>query len=178
VSSCVARCWVRVCTAVRPTAFSQYSETHSTTRCLFFPHFHNTSLLIPSMYKHTASCTPTEWPTSTCCVPYGCNLATDSRNSLHCIASLSPNILLESSWNVMAPTDARERKWRGKWQMEWVASTLHITSEHSVSSITRVQLKCDGRRWRTGGEVKGKMANAVGIQYSSHYLGTWCIQHY
>jgi len=26
--------------------------------------------------------------------------------------------------------------------------------------------------------VKGKLANGVGSQYSSHYLGTWCIQHY
>jgi hypothetical protein len=30
----------------------------------------------------------------------------------------------------------RERKWRGNWRMEWVASTLHTTSEHVVSSIT------------------------------------------
>ena len=28
------------------------------------------------------------------------------------------------------------------------------------------------------GEVKKKLANGVGSQYSSHYLGTWCIQHY
>jgi len=28
-----------------------------------------------------------------------------------------------------------------------------------------------------GGEVKGKLANGVGSQYSTHYLGTWCIQH-
>ena len=42
----------------------------------------------------------------------------------------------------------------------------------------RVQLKCYGTRWRAGGEVKGKLANAVGSQYPSHYLGTWCIQHY
>ena len=39
-------------------------------------------------------------------------------------------------------------------------------------------MKCDGTRWRTGGEVKGKPANGVGSQYPSHYLGTWCIQHY
>jgi len=44
--------------------------------------------------------------------------------------------LLESSWNVMAHGDAREGKWRGNWRMEWVTSTLHTTSEHSVSSIT------------------------------------------
>jgi hypothetical protein len=30
----------------------------------------------------------------------------------------------------------------------------------------RVQLKCDGTRWRTGGEVKGKLAKGVGSQYS------------
>ena len=31
---------------------------------------------------------------------------------------------------------AREGKWRGNWRMECVASTLHTTSEHGVSSIT------------------------------------------
>ena len=41
-----------------------------------------------------------------------------------------------------------------------------------------VQLKCDGTRWRKGGELKGKLANGVGSQYPSHYLGTLCIQHY
>ena len=42
----------------------------------------------------------------------------------------------------------------------------------------RVQLKRDGTRWRALVEVKGKLANGVGILYPSHYLGTWCIQHY
>ena len=32
---------------------------------------------------------------------------------------------------------------------------------------SRVQLKCDGTRWRTGGEVKGKLVNGVGSQYPS-----------
>jgi hypothetical protein len=36
----------------------------------------------------------------------------------------------------MAHGDAREGKWRGNWRMEWVAITLHTTSEHGVSSIT------------------------------------------
>jgi hypothetical protein len=48
----------------------------------------------------------------------------------------------------------------------------------SLGQHVRAQLKCDGTRWRTGGEVKGKLANGVGIQYPSHYLGTWCIRHY
>jgi hypothetical protein len=45
-------------------------------------------------------------------------------------------IVVQSSWNVMAHGDAREGKWRGNWRMAWVASTLHTTSEHGVSSIT------------------------------------------
>ena len=47
-----------------------------------------------------------------------------------------------------------------------------------LNTAVRLQLKCDGTRLRTGGEVKGKLANAVGSQYPSHYPGTWCIQHY
>jgi hypothetical protein len=43
---------------------------------------------------------------------------------------------IESNWNMMEHGDAREGKWRGNWRMEWVASTLHTTSEHGVSSIT------------------------------------------
>ena len=42
----------------------------------------------------------------------------------------------------------------------------------------RLHLKCDGTRWRTAGEVKGKLTNGVGSQYPSRYLGTRCIQHY
>jgi hypothetical protein len=44
--------------------------------------------------------------------------------------------LVESSWNVMAHGDAREGKWRENWRMEWIANTLHTTSEHGVSNIT------------------------------------------
>jgi len=49
---------------------------------------------------------------------------------------LDGHLVLDSNWNVMAHGDAREGKWRGNWRMEWVASTLHNTSEHGVSSIT------------------------------------------
>jgi hypothetical protein len=35
---------------------------------------------------------------------------------------------------------AREGKWRGNWRMEWVASTLHTTLEHGVSSITTADM--------------------------------------
>ena len=46
------------------------------------------------------------------------------------------SLFLGSSWNVIAHGDARQGKWRGVWRMRWVASTLHTTSEHGVSSIT------------------------------------------
>jgi hypothetical protein len=42
----------------------------------------------------------------------------------------------------------------------------------------RLHFKCDGTRWRMGGEVKGKLANGVASQYPSHYLGTRYIQDY
>ena len=48
----------------------------------------------------------------------------------------------------------------------------------SLYEYCSLQLKCDGTRWSTGREVKGKLANGVSGQYSSHYLGTWFIQHY
>ena len=51
------------------------------------------------------------------------------------VGRLYPPFMVDSSWNVTAH-DAREGKWRGNWRMEWVASTLQTTSEHSVSSIT------------------------------------------
>jgi hypothetical protein len=53
-----------------------------------------------------------------------------------------------------------------------------LISRSSDTTFRRLQLKCDGTRWGTGGEVKGKLANGVGSQYSSHYFGTRCIQHY
>jgi len=42
---------------------------------------------------------------------------------------------VDSSWNVIAHGDAREGKWWGNWRMAWLASTLHTTSEHGVTSI-------------------------------------------
>jgi len=43
---------------------------------------------------------------------------------------------VQPSWNVMVHGDGWEGKWRGNMRVEWVASTLHTTSEHGVSSIT------------------------------------------
>jgi hypothetical protein len=43
---------------------------------------------------------------------------------------------------------------------------LCILTLDETRQFGRVQLKPDGTRWRTGGEVKGKLANGVGSQYS------------
>ena len=61
--------------------------------------------------------------------------------------------------------DGQPRVIQGSWDM-------------GVAWCSRLQLKCDGTRWHTSGAVKGKLANGVGSQYPSHYLGTWCIQDY
>ena len=65
---------------------------------------------------------------------------------------------VESSWNVMAHGGAREGKWRGNWRMEWVASTLHTTSEHGVSSITTADAHTSAAssrlNWRHPGRFK------------------------
>ena len=55
---------------------------------------------------------------------------------------------VQSSCNVMENGDAREGKWRGSWWMEWVASTLHTTSEHGVSSITTADAHTSAARSR------------------------------
>ena len=62
-----------------------------------------------------------------------CRVTWEFSERLHMYSRL---FMIDSSWNVMAHDDARERNWRGNWRIEWVASTLHTTSEHSVSSIT------------------------------------------
>ena len=59
--------------------------------------------------------------------------------------------------------------------MEYVASTLHTTPEHGVASITTAEAHTSGCQQST--ELTPP-ANLVGSQYSSHYLGTWCSQHY
>jgi len=59
---------------------------------------------------------------------------------------------VESSWNVIVHGDAREGKLRRNWRMEWVANTLHSTSEHGVSSITTADVHTSaassGLNWR------------------------------
>jgi hypothetical protein len=90
----------------------------------------------------------------------------------------------------MAHGDAWEGKWKGNWWMEWVASTLHTTLEHGVSSITTADphtsaassrlnwRPCQFKqtrpfRWKT---KSGFCAYAITFQLASNKpleLGTW-----
>ena len=62
--------------------------------------------------------------------------------------------------------------------MGWPQIKLHLSlyqetvehceskESHVTQAVGRVQVKPDGTRWRTGGEVRGKLANGVGSHYS------------
>ena len=89
--------------------------------------------------------------------------------------------LVESSWNVMAHGDAQEGKWRGT-RMEWVASTLHTTSEYGESSITTTDAHTPAassrlnwwrpRRFKWTRPFRRKMKSgfcACAITFQTHY---------
>ena len=97
---------------------------------------------------------------------------------LHRRSYLSLQEQVESSWDVMAHGDAREGKWRGNWRMEWVASTLHTTSEHGVSSITAADAHNSGAssrlNWRPPADLNGlvrfaERRNLVSARVPSHF---------
>ena len=66
---------------------------------------------------------------------------------------------VDSSWNVMAHGDPRRGKWRGNCRMQWVASTLHTSSEHGVSSITTADAHTSAAsswlNWRPPADLNG-----------------------
>jgi len=77
----------------------------------------------------------------------------------------------------MTHGDAREGNWRGNWWMEWVASTLHTTSEHGVSSITtadaHTSVASSRLNWRPPADLNGfvrfaERRNLVSARVPSH----------
>ena len=89
----------------------------------------------PAHYRTTAERQMTSFARQILAPTYmrSCSPSSGRHRLLHCDRCRSA---VESNWNVMAHGDAREGKWKGNWRMELVASTLHTTSEHGVSSIT------------------------------------------
>jgi len=89
---------------------------------------------------------------------------------------------VESRCNVMAHGDAREGKWRGNWRMQWVASILHATSEHGVSSITTADAHSSAEssrlNWRPTADLNGHLRlaerrNLVSARVPSHF--NWAV---
>ena len=85
---------------------------------------------------------------------------------------------VESSWNVMGHADAREGKRRGNWRIQWVASTLHTTSEHGVSNITTADAHTSAAssrlNWRPPADLNGlvrfaERRNLVSARVPSHF---------
>ena len=78
-------------------------------------------------------------------------------------------------------------KWRGNWRMEWVASTLHTTSEHGVSRINTANAHTSAAssrlNWRPPPILmdssfrrktkSGFCAYAITFQLASSYLISW-----
>ena len=81
-------------------------------------------------------------------------------------------------------TNAREGKWRENWRMALVASTLHTTSEHGVSTITTADAhnsaassRLNWRPRRFKGLVRfAERRNLVSARVPSHFKRT-LLQH-
>jgi len=78
----------------------------------------------------------------------------------------------------MAHGDARVGKWRGNWRKQWVASTLHTTSDHGVSSITTTDAHTSAAssrlNWRRPTDLNGLLRfaerrNLVSARVPSHF---------
>ena len=85
---------------------------------------------------------------------------------------------LESSWNVMAHGDAREGKWMRNWRMQWVARTLHTTSEHGLSNISTADAHTSAAssrlNWRHPADLNGlvrfaERRNLVSVRLPSRF---------
>ena len=94
-------------------------------------------------------------------------------NILQCISNkmkLSTVYLyLETALHVSGGTSTHHQE-----RIELYLQHLVFVTPLLLESSWNVMADGDAR----DGEAKGKLANGVGIQYSSHYLGTWYIQHY
>jgi len=86
--------------------------------------------------------------------------------------------LVGSDWDVMAYGDTREGKWMGNWRMEWVASTLHTTSEHGVSSVNtadaHISAASSRLNWGSPADLNGlihfaERRNLVSARVPSHF---------
>ena len=87
---------------------------------------------------------------------------------------------------MMAHGYAREGKWRGNWRMQWVASTLHTTSEHGLSSITTADAHTSAAssrlNWRPPGRFKWtrpfRAKDEIWFLSVCHHISTGCYRRW
>ena len=124
-----------------------------------------------SFYRKIRPDCPCTW----CCVHTATTVIWNVQTA---IRLYQPLFEVESSWNVMAHGDAREGKWRGNWRKEWVASTIHTTSEHGVSSITTADAHTSAAssrlNWRPSADLNelvrfSERRNLVSARVPSHF---------
>ena len=116
----IVRKFVKFCHFHRPGSFLEFGE------CQKFRH---------STKTITSNDTPCRLSSATYSIHPQLPTITGGRSFI--LYLRKRHAVVQSWWNMMAQGDAREVKWKGNWRMEWVASTLHTTSEHGVSSITQ-----------------------------------------
>ena len=100
---------------------------------------------------------------------------TKTLKSLNLSADMLDNILVVGNKVDLLPENTPTEEFNCNVLVSSVTNQGKSVLMTDVTHCSRVQLKCDGTQWRTGGEVK---VNGVGSQHLSHYLGTRCIQHY
>ena len=108
------------------------------------------------------------------------------REDRNVLVLLSPSVMFPNQWSTDNCQPQHHLPVHHSWFYDlfcilWLISCFMLTAKSlslSYPICSRIQLKCDGTRWRTGGQLKEKLANGLGSQYPSHYLGTRCIQHY
>jgi len=125
-----------------------------------------------SRFHALAACV---WQGAGCCIAP--RLPSPGRTRSHAHGQDSVQAV-DSSWNVMAHGNAQEGKWRGNWRMGWVASTLHTSSEHGVSSITTADAHNSAAssrlNWRPRPDLNGlvrfaERRNLVSVCVPSHF---------
>ena len=87
---------------------------------------------------------------------------------IHHVLCHLPFRVVKTHWTAsMKCNVSLSRCWKKFVFIKPAVKTYRLTLQRQPScTVRRVRLKPDGTRWRTVGEVKGKLANGVGSQYS------------
>jgi hypothetical protein len=110
-----------------------YIYTHTHTH----PHTHTHTHTNTHTYKQTQTHKHTHIQTHKHTYKYtNTHTHTNTHTNTHTHTPTPTNKHTQTHTHIQTHINTGEGKWRENWRMEWVASTLHITSEHGKSSIT------------------------------------------